>query len=128
MIKPVVSELHVKRHVIAGYIDDFILLNETYEGCTATVAETIISFDKLGFVVHPQKSVFIPNQSLVLLGFIINSVTMKISLTDSKKEKMKHYLEYDLQNSSNLSVEYVAKVIVYITSSLPAVQFGKIVL
>ena len=87
MIEPVVLELFVKRHVIAGYINDFILLNETYEGCTATVAETTISFDKLGFVVHAQKSVLIPNQSLVFLGFVINSVTMKISLTDSKKGK-----------------------------------------
>lgn len=126
LIKPVVSELHVKRHVVAGYIDDFILLNETYEGCAATVAETIITFDKLGFVVHPQKSVFIPNQSLVFLGFVINSVTMKISLTDNKKEKMKHHLAYSLQNSSNLSVEYVARIIGYMISSLPAVQFGRL--
>ena len=51
LTNPVVSELHLKRHVVAGYIDDFILLNETYEGCTVTVAETIISFDNLGFAV-----------------------------------------------------------------------------
>ena len=43
---------------------------------------------------------------------------MKISLTDNKKEKMKHYLEYSLQNSNNLSVEYVAKIIGYMISSL----------
>ena len=76
MIKPVVSELHLKRHVVAGYIDDFILLNETYEGCTATVAETIISFGKLGFVVPPHESVFIPNQSLV---FLLNKYIRKTS-------------------------------------------------
>ena len=103
--------MHVKGHVVAGYIDDFILLNETYEGCIETVAETIITFDRLGFVVHPQKSVFIPNQSLVFLGFVINSVTMKIFLTAHKKDKIKHHLTYALLNSNNLSVEYVAKLI-----------------
>ena len=51
---------------------------------------------------------------------------MKISLTDNKKEKMKHYLGCSLQNSNNLSVEYVAKIIGYMISSLPAVQFGRL--
>ena len=126
IIKPVISELHVKGHTIAGYLDDFILLHDTYEGCAATVAETILHLDRLGFVVHPQKSILIPNQSLVFLGFIINSVTMKIFLTDRKKQTFKDHLIYTLQNSCNLSVEYVAKILGYMISSLPAVQFGRL--
>ena len=34
-----------------------------------------------GFVVHPEKLVFVPSREIEYLGFIINSVTMTIRLT-----------------------------------------------
>ena len=55
LIKPVTAKLHNQGHIIAGYFDDFIILHDTYEGCAVSVAEAVLTFDKLGFVVHPQK-------------------------------------------------------------------------
>ena len=92
LIKPVLSQLHTRGHIIAGYLDDFILLNDTYEDCAVSVAEIILTFDKLGFVVHPQKSVFIPTQNLLFLGFVINSITVTLTLTVHKKQKFKYHL------------------------------------
>ena len=40
--------------------------------------------DKLGFVIHPDKSAFLPKQIIVFLGFTINSVDMTVTLTDEK--------------------------------------------
>ena len=107
-------------------MDDFIILHDTYEGCAVSVAEAIVTFDKLGFVVHPQKSVFIPTQSLVFLGFVINSVTMTLTLTAQKKQKFKNHFVYTLQNSRYLTVECFAKILGYMISSLPAMQFGRL--
>ena len=42
----------------------------------------------LGFVVHPEKSVFAPSQEVEYLGFIINSVTMTVRLTTEKKRNI----------------------------------------
>ena len=42
----------------------------------SNVIDTFIQFDSLGFTIHLDKSVFIPSQRLVLLGFIIDSVAM----------------------------------------------------
>jgi hypothetical protein len=45
--------------------------------------------DNTGLVPHPQKSTFVPVQEIVLLGFLINSLSMTIRLTVEKKEKIK---------------------------------------
>jgi len=42
-------------------------------------------FDKLGFVIHPEKSVFIPSQTIEYLGVIIDSNKMTVTLTADKK-------------------------------------------
>jgi len=52
------------------------------------VIDTFSQFDSLGFTIHPDKSVFIPSQCLVLLGFIIDSVAMTITLTPEKALKV----------------------------------------
>ncbi|PFX13810.1 hypothetical protein AWC38_SpisGene22077 [Stylophora pistillata] len=44
---------------------------------------TMQILEQLGFIVHPVKSLLIPSQEIVL-GFLINSVTMTIRLTNEK--------------------------------------------
>ena len=124
IIKPILSELHLKGHIVAGYIDYFYLQGDSYKSCVQNVIDTIIMFDKFGFVIHPEKSVFIPKQKIIFLGFEINSVTMKVYLKEEKKSKIKSHLLFALHNPDNLLIEYVAKIIGYLVSSLPAVQFG----
>ena len=45
-------------------------------------------FEKLGFLPHPEKSVLEPTQIITFLGFVINSVTMTITLTPKKAPKV----------------------------------------
>ena len=52
--------------------------------CVRNVKDTTVLFDKLGLVVHPEKTVFIPTQVLKILGFVLNSVTMTLQLTREK--------------------------------------------
>ena len=46
-------------------------------------------FDKLGFVVHPNRSVLIPTLEISILGFVINSRKMSIKLTPQKETILK---------------------------------------
>ena len=55
----------------------------------SNVIDTIILFDQLGLVVHPEKSSFIPTQVIVILGFVINSVKMTVQLTTEKAVNLK---------------------------------------
>ena len=68
LIKPFLSELHLKGHIVAGYIDDFYLQGDTKHRCVKNVIDTIIMFDRFGSVIHPEKSMFILKQQIVFLG------------------------------------------------------------
>ena len=89
LLKPVLATLHKAGHIVASYIDDLFIQGKTYEGCVYNVIDTFILFDKLGFIIHPTKSVFNPSQQLVLLGFVINSTDMTIRLTGEKVTALK---------------------------------------
>ena len=124
MIKPILSDLHLKGHIVPGYIDDFYLQGDTYNTCVKSVIDTILLVYRFGFVIYPKKSVFTPKQQIVFLGFELDSVTMRVYLKDDKKSEIKNHLLFALHNPHYLQIEYVARIIGYIISSLPAVQFG----
>ena len=44
---------------------------------------------KLGFTIHPEKSLFIPTQTLEFLGFILNSINMTVRLATEKAQIIK---------------------------------------
>ena len=45
--------------------------------------------DNPGLVIHPEKSVFIPQQKMIFLGFVIDSVRMIVMLTEDNIHKLK---------------------------------------
>ena len=54
----------------------------------------------LGFVIQPEKSIFVPSQEIEYLGFIINSVTVIVRLTTEKKRKFDLCQEVLLKESA----------------------------
>ena len=88
LLKPVFATLRQKGDIVSGYIDDTFLVGDSVEDCWNNVLDTVNMFQNLGFVIHPDKSVFEPTQKLVFLGFIIDSKNMTVSLTDEKARKL----------------------------------------
>ena len=84
LLKPALSELHTQGHISSGYIDDIYLQSKTYPKCVNNVIDTVIRFDSLGLITHPTKSAFNSTQQLEILGFVINSVEMTITLAQRK--------------------------------------------
>ena len=64
-----------------------------------------------------------PFQKLAFLGFVLDSVNMKVFLTAEKKEKIISASQ-QLLKKSIISIRLVAQVIRPLASSLPAVQYG----
>ena len=89
LLKPVFSTLRKLGHANVVYIDDSLLQGATVENCSLNVNDTACLLDSLGFTVHPEKSVFKPSQSITFLGFILNSLSMTIRLTEEKASKIK---------------------------------------
>ena len=60
LMKPVFATLRQLGHLLSGYIDDSWLMGTVWDDCAKNVVDTVKLLDNLGFVVHPEKSVFIP--------------------------------------------------------------------
>ena len=77
--------LRMQGYTVAIYINDIIAIDQSFEECLLTVVETINLFQKLGFVIHPDKSKFILAKIVEYLGFITDSEKMITYLSDQKK-------------------------------------------
>ena len=85
--------------------------------------EKIITlFQNLGFVIHPDKSQFIPSQEVTFLEFVITSKNMTVTLTS--KEKNLKLLVSQLFSMKYPTIRFLAKIIDTLVSSFPAVKFG----
>ena len=92
-LEPFLATLHKQGHISVAHIDDCYLQSQTYEQCVGNVVDTVVLLDSLGWVIHPRKSILIPTQEIVTLGFMINSVSMSIRLTADKANDLKQACE-----------------------------------
>ena len=125
ILKPPLASLHTKGHIISGHLDDFYLQGKTPEECRQNIIDTVILFTRLGFLVHPEKSILIPSQKLIILGFEINSVFMTVRLTRQKAQAINLDCEHFPQKSKiTLTTREVAQIVGKLVSSFPGVLHG----
>ena len=119
------SELRTTGHISVVYVDDSYLQGDTYDDCMNNVIATINILRSLGYTVHAEKSVLIPRQHITFLGFEFNSISMTITLTLEKKNKIRQ-LALDILSASTISIRKVAKLLGNFTAAFPAVPFGRL--
>ncbi len=101
LLKPVVyAFLHSLGHLSVAYIDGSYLQGATYEECLQNLIDTIKMFDSLGFIVHPSKSVFKPEQRVTFLGFVLDSVKMRAYLTSERATSISNACSSLLNNAN----------------------------
>ena len=74
ILKPVYATLRRAGHTNVGYIDDHYLQGDTKDECSSNITNTVSLLTKLGFLIHPEKSVLLPVQMITSLGFMLDSV------------------------------------------------------
>jgi len=75
-------------HKNSGYIDDSLLMGDTYSECAENVSDTVHLMTNLGFMIHEKKSVLIPTKKITFLGNNIDSEEIIVSLPEKKVEKI----------------------------------------
>ena len=123
LLKPVYSTLRSQGYLNVGYIDDSYLQGDSKTECRSNILTTLHLFESLGFLINREKSVLQPCPKLAFLGFLLDSVNMKVFLTADKREKIILACQQLLKKSVT-SIREVAHVIGLLVSSLPAVQYG----
>ena len=121
LLKPVYASLRQTGDEIVPYIDDSYLQGDTEQECWQSVKKTALLLQDLGFIIHPDKSVFLPKRVLTFLGFVINSIDMTVRLTPDKANNLREACT-KLLNAQHPTIRDVAQVIGLMVSSAPAVQ------
>ena len=107
------------------YLNDSILMGETFEECKKSVIATVKLLTKFVFQLHPDKSSLFPSLEIHFLGFILSSKNMTITLTDEKQTKIVEYIKV-LGNTKDLEIRDLEKLLDKCEAVLPAVQFGRL--
>ena len=113
-----------------NYLGGMFICGDTFVECRESVNlllkfTTVNLLLKLGFSIHTEKSQMIPVQKIEYLGFLIDSVRMKISLTKMKQDKLKN-LTTEVSNSSKLRTRDISKVLGSFEAALPAITNGRL--
>jgi len=123
LLKPVYATLHNLGYLSLGYTDDSYLQGDTSSECLENVKVTALLFKKVGFHLHPTKSVIIPTQRLTFLGFVLDSNDVTVTPTESKIQKVVTACQQVL-TKHNPTITEVAERIGLMLSNCPGAQYG----
>ena len=73
--------------------------------------------EAVGFLIHPDKSHLQPTTRLEFLGFILNTKSYTILLSDQKCENLKTLITYVLTNQNKVTICLLSKIIGKIVST-----------
>ena len=91
LTKSPLATLRMQVYAVAIYIDSIIAIAQRFEECLLRAVDTINLFQELGFVIHLDKSNFIPAKTVGYLAFIIDSERELIFTNFAKTSSRKNY-------------------------------------
>ena len=125
LLKPVFASLHELGYESSVYVEDSLLLFQTFKEYFDNVLTTISLLQALGFVIHLTKSIFVPTQKITFLGFEIDTLNKTLAITSNKKKNMRDIAAVLLLKQS-CSIMSLASFLGNIVSSFEAVSNGKL--
>lgn len=123
LMKPIVSNLRQQGVLCVNYLDDFLIIGDTAEKCSANTKKLTGLLERLGFIINWEKSILTPNTKQKFLGFIFDSNEMEISLPTEKRQCIK-YWAVQLRNKTSCKIRDLAKFLGILVSACPAVKYG----
>ena len=123
LLKPVFAYLRQQGHVLSSYLDDSFALGLNPALCDKAVWATYNLLTDLGFHINTQKSVLVPCQILPHLGFILDSTSMLVSLSDRKMTAIKEACLH-LKLTPRPTLRHLAQVIGKLVAAFPGETYG----
>lgn len=109
---------HIRKFGISSffYIDDSLLQDQSFDRCLENTVVLRNLLSSLGFRINEEKSVFIPTQRIIFLGYIIDSVEFKVFLPEEKIDKIKEKSSKILHASESSIREISVLIGLYMSS------------
>ena len=124
LLKPIITFLHKNGVTLVIYIDDLWITALTYSACLQSMFTTARLLTSLGFLLNKKKSHPVPSRRVVALGYVIDSISMTISLPDHKMDDVLHHCS-QLLSTTKPTIHYVAQVLGKIKSCFPVLPLGR---
>lgn len=125
VMKPVSAYLRSLGMRIMVYLDDILILGRSFDESVQNTRRVIDLLQSLGFVINFDKSSLSPKNSLIYLGFEIDSSSMLASLPVNKILKLQSFGR-EIISSSSISIRTLSQFIGYITSSFDVFPKGRL--
>ena len=123
ILKPIFAIMREEGFCVIGYIDDSLIMADSYEECEAATNRLSNLFQELGFSINRQKSVMTPSQTITFLGYVVNSRHMTVSPTQKKVSKALDIVN-KLLRGKNFKIRFVASAIGFIVDLCKGVEYG----
>ena len=83
--KQIAKFLHLQGVYCVFYINDVVIIGDSFEQCKNNVDLVLSTLQNCGFLINWEKSQLIPQQTALVLGFIIDAPHESIALTAEKR-------------------------------------------
>ena len=110
-------------HVLSSYIDDIFMSGHSELYCIQALVDTVNLLLDLSFTLHPDNCQLIPSTKVKTLGFIIDSVSMKVTLTKDKTKDIISYLKCAV-GLKQIKIRKLAKLTGKLVATFPASMYG----
>ena len=125
LCKTLLRFIRKQGYTLTNYIDDNFSIESDFRTCLENVIETASVSIRAGFVINWEKSVLVPTQILVYLGFILNTMEMTVRLTPEKVQELKRLVK-QANDFKEISLEKLAQLVGKLVASFPGVTYGKL--
>ena len=123
ILKPVFAHLRARGHISSAYIDDSCLQGSTYEKCLKNIHDTIQLMDSLGLTVKLGKSVLKPTQQIVILGFLLCSITISVRLLPERCKAVIDLCQ-EVLTTERVTIRKFAKLIGKLVATEPGIGYA----
>ena len=120
VMKPAITYLRSLGIRMVVYLDDMLILAQTKEELLKWRSMVLDLLENLGFLINYNKSELEPTQSLIFLGFLIDTMNMQIRLPKDKISQAVQEAQ-KLLEAQQASARQLAHLIGVFSSTLPAI-------
>ena len=121
VMKPVVTSIRAKGIFIIIHLDNILLAAPTFEECNRNTLFVIDLLESLGFRINKEKSELILSHHIPLLGFVMDSIQMSISLPMEKILSIQFMAKFLKDSLQTIPLRTLSKFIGMCSATRPAV-------
>ncbi|CAK1601012.1 unnamed protein product [Parnassius mnemosyne] len=126
LLKPVVEYFRLNNIITVIYLDDLLLFGNSYAESNKNIVFIKNVFENLGLLIKYEKSCLVPSTKCKFLGFIFDSVNMRLELPDDKRLKIYNLL-MKFMSTINCNLREYAKFLGTLISICPAIELFMVI-